>query len=490
MIVVTVALGAMVSQPQRISERASGVATRMIPEKSVRVVDDGPRGATLEVTTPSGRLAGTLTMTTDAPPDASPRIVTPSFYWFMNIRDFDPTSIDHMTEVARFAVPHDDGTLGYVRKPFRVEPVPGVLVFAALIATAMAATLLLLRRGPVVLQFRLAHLIPSLIQSTLLTYWWLYWPGVDQRLPWILLQILLAYAAEAVISVWTERTWRIGLAPLPIVLSANLFAWFSAPGTIVVVLVAIASRAFLRRGGRHIFNPSAAGLTVAGLLSLVSSDYSFGGVFHTLALPPNMPELLVLLALIPQYRFRLVLVSVGGVIGLDVAGTFFNHPSLAAPGTLLAFALFATDPATIPRTGVGQLLFGLLIGSAMAVLSTLLTAAGYPDDFSKVFPIPLANFLRPQFDAIGERLVSGRWSLLAPQWNMRHIAVWLVLVVSRIIMNKPALFFMAPHWDYATPLVVYRSIDVPRCEDNPIFCRPFTFPQEIAGWMARRGVDQ
>jgi hypothetical protein len=310
---------------------------------------------------------------------------------------------------------------------------------------------------------------------------------VGQRVPSILLQIVLAYAMDAMVSLPRERVWRVGLGPLPIVLSANLFAWFAPPGTIVVVVTALASRAFIRRGGRHLLNPSAAGLTLGGLLSLASPAIGYEPTFHTLNLAPNMAEVIVLLTLIPQIRFRLVLVSVGAVIGLALAGFAFHHfPALGFPGTLITFALFATDPATIPRTPLGQLLFGATVGAGMAVFSTCLTAAGYPDVFSKVFPVPIANLLVPRFDSLGERFASPRLSFLAPRWNPAHVALWLCLVVPPICTEKRAQFLIAPHWNYATPLVAYRSVDALRCEDNPIFCRPFTFAQEISQWMARK----
>ena len=58
--------------------------------------------------------------------------------------------------------------------------------------------------------------------------------------------------------------------------------------------------------------------------------------------------------------------------------------------------------------------------------------------------------------------------------------------VPDIAATKPSQFMMAPHADYVVPLVNYRDEGLPRCEDNPIFCRPFTFAQEAVGWAERR----
>jgi hypothetical protein len=219
----------------------------------------------------------------------------------------------------------------------------------------------------------------------------LYWPAVTSRVPAIALQIGIAYAVDAIVSLLKEGTWRVGFGPLPIVLSANLFAWFTDVGAVVVIVVAVASRTLIRRGGRHVFNPSAAGLTFAGFLSLFWSAFAFGGVFHTLAMPPNIAEVILLLSLIPQTRFRIVLISLGAALGLQLCCP--GH-GVGLPGLLLAFALFATDPATVPRTPVGQLLFGAFVGSATLGFSNLLVYCGKADDLSKVFRFrsPMLSF--------------------------------------------------------------------------------------------------
>ena len=471
-----------VARAESTPQAASRLATLIAGDDSVRIVQAEPTGALLEVDGPSGGPAGTLTLTTDPPPGTPPRIITPSFYLFMNVLQFDSGSVERLDHVVHRIVERDDGSLGFVRKPLGGnEPLNTDLLVGVAIAVVLAGVTLLFRRR-VVFQLRAPHLIPAAIQTLLLAYWWLYWPAVGRRVPSILLQIVLAYAVDAFISLLKERTWRIGFGPLPIVLSSNLFAWFSPRGAVVVVVAAVASRAFIRRGGRHILNPSAAGLTVAGLLSMASQDFNFGGVFHTLDVPPNMAELILLLSLVPQIRFRIVLVSVGAAIALSLCG---KASVLGLPGLLLAFALFATDPATMPRTPIAQLLFGAFVGSATLAFSMLLVAVGQPDDLSKVFPVPIANGLVGWLDALGEKFAPAHLLVLAPRWNLAHVALWLYLVVPEISATKSAQFLIAPHWDYATPLVNYRSTDVPRCEDNPIFCRPFTFPQEISQWAAR-----
>ena len=258
-------------------------------------------------------------------------------------------------------------------------------------------------------------------------------------------------------------------------------------GAVVVIVVAVASRTFIRRGGRHVFNPSAAGLTFAGFLSLFWPAFAFGGVFHTLAMPPNIAEVILLLSLIPQTRFRIVLISLGAALGLQ----------LCCPGHGVGLQGCCSRLRCSPRTRPpfrehqsGNSCSGAFVGSATLGFSNLLVYCGKADDLSKVFPIPIANALVPWFDAIGETRLARGFSFLGPRWNLAHVALWMWFAVPDIAATKPSQFLIAPHADYVSPLVNYRDDGLPRCEDNPTFCRPFTFAQEIAGWVElRRGRD-
>jgi hypothetical protein len=63
------------------------------------------------------------------------------------------------------------------------------------------------------------------------------------------------------------------------------------------------------------------------------------------------------------------------------------------------------------------------------------------------------------------------------------VAVWLTLVVPAVAGDKPHQFLIAPHWTYATPLVVGSQEGVPHCAANAVFCQPFSFAQEIRQWI-------
>jgi hypothetical protein len=418
-----------------------------------------------------------------------------------------PAIVDTLVHAAWAIAERDDGAWAFVI-PGRTPRLPHLEVEATVVFVVAAGLIGLLRKGRVSWEVRLPHLLPAAIQVALFAYWAVYWPIVRDHVPSLLVELLMAFAADAAFSFARFGSWRVGASPLPIVLSANLFAWFFTPGIVVFIVVAFASKALLRRGGRHVLNPSAAGLTVGGVCTAVAPGvFAFGGVFHTMNTAPNLAELVVLLALVPQLRFRILPVSIGAVLALWST----DNPTVLRPSVLLAVVLLATDPATIPRTDLGKLAFGAFVGFGIAGVSVFLRYVGVPDDFSKVMPIPVANALVPQFDAIGSgiasrvgafwrraaeryargpgieawvrRALAGRPSALLAS-NGALVALWLLLVVPAFGHGKPMDFEPAIYWTWGTPLVVRDADDVPRCPANPVFCKPFSFVKEVELWRA------
>ncbi len=421
----------------------------------------------------------------------------------MTISNFAPTPgiMETLVRAAHALADADDGSFLDQRQggPPMIhrwfEPQPG-LVDATWAVVALAILLALWRRGAMKWEVRLPHLLPAAIQILTFSYWAIYWPGVSDHFPSLVLEVILAFAADAAFSFARFGSWRIGASPLPIVLSSNLFAWFDTTGVVLSMVFAFGSKTLLRRNGRHFMNPSAVGLTVAGLIAAMYPQMMhFGGVFHTMNVAPNMTEIVALLALIAQWRFRIVPVSIGAMLMLQAQ----HIPGILRPSMLLAVALLATDPATIPKTDVGKLLFGGFLGVAMPFTSMMLRTHGSVDDFSKVIPIPVANLAIPLFDFVGARAESA-WRtgldvarrrvripsfLLKPIPNAALIGFWLYLIVPGMWQEKPGLFEPTIHWNWGTPLVTRDSDDIPRCESNPVFCKPFSFPTEAAMWFRR-----
>src|SRR4029077_8593488 len=70
------------------------------------------------------------------------------------------------------------------------------------------------------------HYLQACVQGSLLVYWGWYWPPVYAFAPFILAQLVFAYAFDMLFC-WSRReVYSLGFAPFPIVVSINLFLWF------------------------------------------------------------------------------------------------------------------------------------------------------------------------------------------------------------------------------------------------------------------------
>ena len=70
------------------------------------------------------------------------------------------------------------------------------------------------------------HWVQLLAQGTVLAWWGWFVPAVYEFAPFILAQLVLAVALEALFS-WTRRgRHTLGFGPVPVVFSLNLFLWF------------------------------------------------------------------------------------------------------------------------------------------------------------------------------------------------------------------------------------------------------------------------
>jgi hypothetical protein len=471
-----------------------------------RMLEASPRGYTLGLVDASDHTLGALYLRVGQPEDVT-RFRSRRFG--MEIWNFAPAPeiVDQLVRAARTVAAWDGGELG--DQPVRLRPaqIDEMIDLTAVVGT-LALLVAMFRRGRVSVDLRLPHLVQVTSQVSIFLYWMIYWPGVRAHLPSIAVQIALAFAADALFCFARFGSWRLGLSPLPVIFSINLFEWFDWRALVIAILVAFGSKAFVHRGGRHIFNPSVAGLTAVGIISVTIPDVvHFASAFHTLNIPPNMAEWVLLVALLPQTRFRILPVSLGAVLALWSTG----NPAIMRPSIILAFTLLASDPATTPKTDLGKALFGAVVGFGLATLSIVMRRLGQPDDFAKVMSVAVANALVLRLDLVAgglssragrlldrvRRGVARRWAALSPRLdrldarlraplpNGVFVGCWLVLSLALLSGEKRRDFEPSLHWTWGTPLVVRDADGVPRCANNPVFCRPFSFPQEIALWIAR-----
>lgn len=411
----------------------------------------------------------------------------------------DPAVLARLVAAAHAVERNDDGTFGrgsQLAGSGVKARLPGTGAAAALIAALAVwlAVLLRARRAdadsPVRLAIKPAHVVQAATQASILFYWGQYWRGVPQHVPALAAQLLFAVLLDGCLSLAVRRRWDMGLTVFPIVFSINLFIWFGNPlSALLCVAIAVSSKVFLRRGQTHVFNPSVFGLAVFGVAFLLHPGLGYDSLFNQLNAPPNMGELILLLSLVPISRFPVVLVSIGMFAALR--GVTSSHgmtsPGITFPPMLLAMTLLATDPATIPKTGVGRLMFGLCAGLGIALISTAMSRAGLPDDFAKVFPIAIANLLTPWLDRLGSlewMRKGGR--LCDARWNLAHAALWLCLIVPQFARDKAGNFVSAHHWTFGTPRLARGEDDVPTCRENPVFCEPFSLAAEAELALGRR----
>lgn len=309
------------------------------------------------------------------------------------------------------------------------------IAFGALAAWAILLAIWLVATRSwhrVAFRFQPTHLLPTVLQCSIFAWWSTRVPAVYEQLPRIALQLAFAYGLDFLLGMTVKKRWDATFGPVPIVLSANLFVWVPAGAqhlALLVVAVALASKWLIQRQGRHVFNPSALGVAVLGVVSLLWPQLSsFQDISHLLDQPGMMP-LLAGLALVAQLRVPIVLVTLPAVLvllGMKAVGAY--HVVFPFwPAVFLAVTLLATDPATIPRTGPGRFLYGVALGLGIWAVSAALTWLDHSDFYGKVLPVPVVNLLAPRFDALGARLGTVVEKALAPRWNLAHVAVWLAL---------------------------------------------------------------
>jgi hypothetical protein len=505
LLVLALAVGAVLAQPRPrgTPEEAQRILAVVAPAGRFQLRESPDNLYTLALVDGSNRPLGVVNIASnDLVGGESPRVRSRRFAVTIGSSTPDPSVVPVLVRAADAVVAWDGGALP--ERPVRMRTAPTDGFTLPLLVLALAALGLgLWRRGRIQRDFRSLHVIQFLTQGSIFVYWALYWPGVGGQMPLLALMLAMGFAADALFSFARFGSWRAGLSVVPVVFSINLFEWFDPHGAVIAIVAAFASKHLLHRGGRHIFNPSVAGLTVTGLVTILAPGYvHFGGLFHTLNVPPNMSEWILLVTLLPQLRFRILPVTIGALIGL----TLWGIPGVLRPTILIAMTLLVTDPATSPRSDLGKLLFGMLFGGLLPVCSIALRGIGQPDDFAKILAIPVANLLVPQLDALAtavtalaagarDRALAAMTPGAAVDWLGRRLrepipkaamlACWLLLIVPRLAVEKPLYFEPDIHWNYATPLVVRDADGVPRCGRNPVFCKVFTFPQEAALWIRR-----
>jgi hypothetical protein len=347
------------------------------------------------------------------------------------------------------------------------------------------------------------HYLQACVQGSLLLYWGWYWPEVYAHLPFILAQLVFAYAFDMLL-VWSRRdTYTLGFAPFPVVVSINLFLWFKPDWFYLqfgIIALGLAAKELIRwnRDGRsvHIFNPSSFPLAVFSVVLLATgrSGITWGQEIATTQFyPPHMYLVLFLLGMPGQFLFGVTSMTMSAVLTTYVfgrlyfaaTGIYFFYDSYIPISVFLGMHLLFNDPATSPRTELGRIIYGALYGLSAVGLYQLLGSAGMPTFYDKLLQVPLLNLsakgldriARSKFMSMFDPAKLGR-SLIPRQRNLAYMSIWAVLFAGMSVTqglgdSHPGQWL--PFWRHA-------------CEDGRAYACPYladletNFCDRGSGW--------
>jgi hypothetical protein len=289
------------------------------------------------------------------------------------------------------------------------------------------------------------HYLQACAQCSVLLYWGWYWPPVYAFAPFILAQLIFAYAIDMLLG-WSRRDiYTLGFAPFPVIFSINLFLWFKPDWfylQFVMVALGLAAKEMIRwnRNGRrvHIFNPSSFPLAVFAVVLLATgkSGITWGqDIASTQFYPPHMYLMLFLIGLPGQFFFGVTSMTMSAVVATYVfgrlyfaaTGIYFFYDSYIPIAVFLGMHLLFTDPSTSPRTELGRIIYGTLYGLSTCVLYQLLGMAGMPTFYDKLLQVPLLNLSVKGIDRIASQTRFLGRSFTPRQRNLAYMSIWAVV---------------------------------------------------------------
>jgi hypothetical protein len=299
---------------------------------------------------------------------------------------------------------------------------------------------------------RRQHYVQACAQGSVLLYWGWYWPPVYAFAPFILAQLVFAYAFDMLLG-WSRRdNYIFGFAPFPVIFSINLFLWFKPDWfylQFLMVALGLVAKELIRwtRDGRrvHIFNPSSFPLAVFSLVLLATgaSNITWGAnIASTQFYPPHMYLFLFLIGLPGQFFFGVTSMTMSAVVSafafsriyFAATGIYFFYDSYIPIAVFLGMHLLFNDPSTSPRTELGRIVYGSLYGLSTVALYQLLGSTGMPTFYDKLLQVPLLNLsvkgidsvARSRFFRVFDPEALGR-SLLPRRRNLAYMCVWAVV---------------------------------------------------------------
>ena len=269
------------------------------------------------------------------------------------------------------------------------------------------------------LRVRRPHIVQTCAQSIVYVGWCLTWKTAWLHLPLLFAQVMFAYLIDMGLSWRRYPCYRLGLSPVPIVLSTNLFLFFTDAvfgWQWVLIGGALASREIFRwqRGGRdvHIFNPSAIALSLGVLILIYTENMhlSWGeAIARTHALGTYSYDFIFVAGLVVASMFTVGFTIVSAVcITLIIGEIYFiqtgvyRYLDTGIPAAVfLGMNLLVTDPVSSPWRRDAKVIYGILYGVSVFILYGVLRTLERPpttDDVGltaafcdKLLAVPLLN---------------------------------------------------------------------------------------------------
>ena len=271
------------------------------------------------------------------------------------------------------------------------------------------------------------HWVQACTQVVIYAFWAWYVPEIRVYWPLLLAQLLFAYGFHILLT-WSRRDhYGLGLGPVPITGSFNLFILFRPEWfywQFGIVALAFLGKELIRweKDGRsaHIFNPSSFGLVVfsAVLILTGTTDRTLGvDIASWLVYAPNVYTVLFLVSIPVQLLFGVATMTIAafvttyvyGLAYFGVTGTYLFFDAYIPVAVFVGMLLLITDPATSPRTESGRIVFGVLYGLGIMATFALLRMADLPAFYDKLLPVPILNLL---VQVIDRAAVAGKFKLV------------------------------------------------------------------------------
>ena len=305
---------------------------------------------------------------------------------------------------------------------------------------------------------RRPHLVQACVQTGVFVYWGSAWSQVALQAPLIIAQIFFAFGCDALVSWRRYGHWRLGLGPIPVVLSTNLFLWFV--DDYFVLQFAMIALAYLSRDllvahvdgeRRHIFNPSAFALAIAavGLVVFRVPELTHGADIAQTLGDPEYPYIWIfLMGIIVQGFFGVTMVTLAAALSLFFwgqsyfawFGTYYYLDTSIPIAVFLGMNLLITDPASSPKSLTGRMIFGALYGSLVFVSYDILRGLESPSQLTqlpmniswldKLLCVPVLNCLARPIDRLVARFEE---DAARPRWysqNRTYMVVWMLAFLS------------------------------------------------------------